>query len=318
MLAISLSALALAGCIGDETDAEFRGLTAADVTALGQILNDQPLNDAQSPWPAHQITWLDQDTFFLIHHNAADPEVATEVLWIGLGVRGVFCDDDQPTPDFTHFHRAHADAYGSGHGGEPGQPGFWLLHVNVKEFNSPFGPTGPPGVHEGFSVSDIPSCPEPEEPLLPILPAEPQPSFDPAERGTRLSKADIAALAEILDDQPLNDAQSPWPVHLIHWLNDDVFFFLQLNAEVPDADRVMYVGIGVEGVFCADDRPDSDFSHFHRKVADAYGNGHGGSEGQAGYWLLHIATHDFDSPFGNTGGPGVQDTFNLSDAPTCD
>ncbi len=40
-----------------------------------------------------------------------------------------------------------------------------------------------------------------------------------APQGTDLSRADIAAIAAVFTDQPLSSSQSPWPAHLLKWVN---------------------------------------------------------------------------------------------------
>ncbi|MGH7540554.1 MAG: hypothetical protein ACRELC_06115 [Gemmatimonadota bacterium] len=81
--------------------------------------------------------WLDNgDGTFMFLHFDKPIEQATKVIYVGWAVPGRWCAEDQPEA-FTHFHRtAKVADWNAGHGGaEPGDPGFWLKHVAVEEFD---------------------------------------------------------------------------------------------------------------------------------------------------------------------------------------
>lgn len=309
------------GDAGDEPMPEFEpapkgdGLSAQEIQALATAFSDEPLTGGQEPWPNHLVKWVNDDTFVFLHFDSVDPVAdaaagnTPTMNWMGLGVRGVFCAEDQPTPDFTHFHKYSAPTYAEGHGGAGGEEGYWLMHINVREFDSPFGPTGAPGVHEGFGPTEPEPCGADYTPH----------SHDPP-NSDGLDLAERQALAAVVDDEPLRGGQEPWPSHLIKWVNEDVFFLLHFNAEDPAtaADATMlWAGIGVRGTFCTSSQPDEDFTHFHRSHSPSYAEGHGGTAHMPGYWLLHAATHDFESPFGQTGGPGVHQQFGPTPPADC-
>lgn len=285
-------------------------LTSTEIQQLMLAFNDSPLKGGQEPWPAHLIKWVNDDTFVLLHFDSDDVGQATQMLWMGIGVRGVFCAENQPTPDFTHFHQWDAPTYAEGHGGQPNEEGYWLLHVNVRQFESPFGATGAPGVHEGFGPTAAPECGA----------GYAQPSHDPP-NSDGLDLAERQALALAFDDNPLRGGQEPWPGHLLKWVSNETFVLLHFNEDDPTSTSPdttnLWAGIGWRSTFCQSTQPDEDFTHFHRSHAATYAAGHGGAAHQPGYWLLHIATHDFESPFGPTGGPGVHQEFGPTPPPVC-
>jgi hypothetical protein len=102
--------------------------------------------------------------------------------------------------------------------------------------------------------------------------------------GAPLSKADILALAPLFSDNPLTGGQiAP---RQYRWVNDRVAVFLQFdNADPAKATALRYVGVGVKGVFCAENQPggaNGGFPHFHRLDAPDYAHGHGGPIGPDG------------------------------------
>lgn len=103
--------------------------------------------------------------------------------------------------------------------------------------------------------------------------AQATPAAEPT--GIYLTPEEIAAFAAEFSDTPLIGGQvAP---RLSKWVTDDVFLFLQFdNANPAEATRLLDIGIGVKGVFCAEDQPDRSFTHFHRYEAPAYAEGHGG------------------------------------------
>jgi hypothetical protein len=82
---------------------------------------------------------------------------ATAINYIGIGSKGLFCKENQPTLDFTHFHKWNATEYRQGHGSLPGEEGYWLLWVAAGEFDAQ-GRHVTPGVDREFSPTPPPSC----------------------------------------------------------------------------------------------------------------------------------------------------------------
>jgi hypothetical protein len=117
---------------------------------------------------------------------------------------------------------------------------------------------------------------------------------------------------------------TPLPEHL--WLvsEDGSVQFLHFDKPLPEATKLLYVGYGVKGRWCAEDQERIEkaagkgFTHFHRtaKVRTAEA-GHGGSTpGEEGYWLKHVAVAEFDMPWGHVG-HGVDMKFMPTTAPKC-
>jgi hypothetical protein len=86
--------------------------------------------------------------------------------------------------------------------------------------------------------------------------------------------------------------------------DDKSVVFLHFDKPIGEVTRVLYVGYGIQGRWCAEDQrveatAGKGFTHFHRiaKVATPAA-GHGGSKaGEAGYWLKHVAFGpDFKMP----------------------
>jgi hypothetical protein len=111
--------------------------------------------------------------------------------------------------------------------------------------------------------------------------------------GSNITTKDILNLASLFNDQPFQGGQvSP---RVAKWVNDDVFIFLQFDKPNPsNATAINYIGIGKRGTFCEEDRPSPDFVHFHKWNATAYREGHGSKAGDEGYWLMWVATGEFD------------------------
>jgi hypothetical protein len=120
-----------------------------------------------------------------------------------------------------------------------------------------------------------------------------EPKATSVPRGRPLSKTEITSLAVLFNENPLIGGQIPPRAH--KWVNENVSIFLQFDRPDPsEATTLRYIGIGVKGVFCAEAQPDKAFTHFHRYDALKYSEGHGRDPGDQGYWLLWVATDEFD------------------------
>jgi hypothetical protein len=111
--------------------------------------------------------------------------------------------------------------------------------------------------------------------------------------GKPLSKSEIVALGSLFNENPLTGGQTPPRAH--KWVNENVSMFLQFDRPEPaEAKALRYIGIAVKGVFCSETQPDKAFTHFHQYNAPKYSEGHGRNPGDQGYWLLWVATDEFD------------------------
>lgn len=122
-------------------------------------------------------------------------------------------------------------------------------------------------------------------------------------------------------DQPF---ETPPPEHLFLVSPEGSVVCLHFDKPLKEATRLLYVGYGVKGRWCAEDQARIEAAagkgstHFHRvarvPTADA---GHGGSKpGEVGYWLKHIAVAEFEMPWGRVT-PGTDMTFMPTKAPKC-
>ena len=305
--ALGAGALAgLAGCLDALEDA----VDEADpLEQLIEAFDDRPFNDpqfevetdARSYTPRHVWKWVSEESLVGLHFDDPNPEEAEALDYITVARKGLFTEESQPGPEFTHFHLAEADGWEAGHGGEEGEEGYWLTHVAVDEIEYPFHdaaitprvdydfmPTPPPGDSTGHDADW--TAPNAEEGSL--------------STGTR------DALLEAFEDQPFDDAQlevegaerSYTPRHVWLEVADGVFAFLHFDEPNPEAAAELdYFGIGVRGQFTVDDVPagqTEDFTHFHLLEAEGWEAGHGGSEvDDEGLWLVHHAVREVEYPF---------------------
>jgi len=86
--------------------------------------------------------------------------------------------------------------------------------------------------------------------------------------------------------------------------------FLMFDKGVNDPTaKLLFVGQGVKGTFCAESQPDggkTGFNHFHRANTPTSGDtSMHGPKGEEGYWLKHVAVAEFDDePKGEHAGHG--------------
>ena len=157
----------------------------------------------------------------------------------------------------------------------------------------------------------------PSLPLLPPVQASVLNISSLSNNGSNITVEDILKLASLFNDQPFQGGQvSP---RVAKWVNDDVFVFLQFDERSPsNATAINYIGIGKRGTFCEEDRPNPDFVHFHKWNATEYRQGHGSKAGEEGYWLMWVATGEFDVQ-GRHVKPGVDREFSPTPPPPkCD
>jgi hypothetical protein len=137
--------------------------------------------------------------------------------------------------------------------------------------------------------------------------------------GTQLSKADLTELVALFDDSPYAGGQTAPRVS--KWITPNAYVFLQFdNFPADQATEVRYVGVGVEGVFCAEAQPDAErksFTHLHRPVVADYQQGHGGPPGTQGYWLSWLAADRFQTRDGREVVPGIDYEFSPTPPPAC-
>ncbi len=117
------------------------------------------------------------------------------------------------------------------------------------------------------------------------------------------------------------------------WLdegNGRVQFFMFDRPVTDPSARLLFVGQGIKGRFCAESQPDggkSGFNHFHRLNTPATGDtSMHGAKGEEGYWLKHVAVSEFEfeppEEHGVQGGkahfkPGMVENSPQPPAPKC-
>lgn len=291
------------------TEAEPTGspLTKADIATLAAAFADQPLTGGQTAPRLYR--WVNDKVAVFLQFDDRDPAKATELRYVGISLKGVFCAENQPggaKGGFPHFHRLNAAEYAQGHAGPPGTPGYWLSWVAVDKFSQRDGRQVKPGVDYEFSPTPAPpKC----------GPSLPKADFT-APDAKALSKQDLTTLAGLFTDNPLTGGQTA--PRLYRWVNPDVAIFVQLDKSDPsEATAVRYVGISVRGEFCKTKQPSPDFPHFHRTNAAEYAKGHGQAPGDRGYWLLWMATDTFKQRDGRQVTPGVDRAFSPTPSPGC-
>jgi hypothetical protein len=111
--------------------------------------------------------WLDEGngraTFLHFNKPVNDPNAM--LMFVGEGIKGRNCAEDQPDggkTGFVHFHRAHTPEGESGmaahgHGGKKGEDGYWLKHVALGEFDM-MGMHFKPGTAMNFMPTPPPTC----------------------------------------------------------------------------------------------------------------------------------------------------------------
>jgi hypothetical protein len=271
------------------------------------MFDDQPYTGGQT---APRVSkWISPDTYLFLQFDKQPPSEATEIRYVGVGVKGVYCAEARPDPEgksFTHFHRPSAAEYKDGHAGEPGAQGYWLSWLAVDSFKTRDGREVRPGVDYAFSPTEPPQCGAKVPSARFAAPDE-----------KRLSKQDLQELASFFDDQLLQGGQVP--PRISKWLNEDVALFLQLDErDIAKATTVRYAGIYQRGVYCKSAQPSRDFTHFHRLNAADYGDGHAGEPGErAGFWLLWVAADSFTARDGRKVTPGVDREFSPTTPPDC-
>lgn len=107
------------------------------------------------------------------------------------------------------------------------------------------------------------------------------------------------------------------PDHIFLAQGDGTFLFLHFDKPVGKAEKVLYTGIAVPGVFSKADQERVEkqygkgFTHFHRtKCAANDPNACHGADrvGEEGYWFRHTAVDSFKMPWGDVR-PGTDYSF---------
>lgn len=129
---------------------------------VAKVYTFEPFHPAM---PDH--LWMDAGNghavFFHFSKPVSDPSAT--VIFVGEGIKGKFCAEDQPDggkTGFVHFHRAHTPEgetgmAAHGHGGGKGEEGYWLKHIAVGNFEM-MGMKFSPGTAMNFMPTAAPKC----------------------------------------------------------------------------------------------------------------------------------------------------------------
>jgi hypothetical protein len=294
------------------------GTGSAGAQTVGSPLDRQEIAGlaarfADNPFTGGQVAprlyrWVNRDVAIFVQFDRPNAAEAATLRFVGIGVKGVFCAEAQPggpRGGFTHFHRVDAPQYAVGHGGPPGQQGYWLMWVAVDEFDLQGQGHVTPGVARQLFITPPPRCGD----------DVPRPAFQ-APGAHILSRAEIRRRAAPFTDDLLRGGQEAPRVY--KWVNREVAIFLQFDEPRPSkARRLRYIGISKRGTFCSSSRPSRDFAHFHRVRAREYSEGHGGRAGARGYWLATIAVDEFRASGIGRVRPGLVRDFFPTPPPRC-
>jgi hypothetical protein len=288
-----LTALALvtAAVWSSAAPAAAQSLTPEEIQRLHAMFDDNPLLGGQVPPRRH--LWVNRDVSIFVQFDSNDPALATEMRYIGISVKGVFCAEaqpDGPTGAFPHFHRLTAPVYNQGHGGAPGEVGYWLTWLAVDDFVLGTRPVTP-GIDYAFFPTPAPSCGD----------DVPKPKFTAPGEGS-LTRDEIADLAAAFDDVVFTGGQhTPW---LPLWVNERAAIFLEFDSEDVRHELRRY-GLALRGTFCAQQQPHTDFSHYHLANARNFHEGSSATPGETeGFWMLALAVDSFHEG-GRAVTPGV-------------
>lgn len=150
---------------------ETSGLSPEAAKNIGPVIAQAYTFEPVHPNPPNHL-WLDEGNgrvqFMMFDKPVSDP--TAKLLFVGQGIKGQFCIESQPEggkTGFTHFHRTNTPASGdtSMHGAQ-GEPGYWLKHVAVAEFDDE--PQGEHARHGGgkthYKPGEVENTPQPTTP----------------------------------------------------------------------------------------------------------------------------------------------------------
>lgn len=129
-------------------------------TRLAGTFTFQPFTPSM---PDHLWMKADSDKVTFLHFAKPVNESGNTLLFMGDGIKGRFCAEDQPAKGktgYVHFHStitAKGHEHDHGHGGEKNQEGYWLRHIAVGEFDM-MGMHFTPGVAYMFMPTQPPKC----------------------------------------------------------------------------------------------------------------------------------------------------------------
>lgn len=272
------------------------------IKALAALFNQALFTGGQVAPRSYKA--VNDDVSIFLQFNPSNPADATTVRSAGIGLKGVFCAEAHPDKAFSHLHASRPEArYADGHGGPPGEKGYWLMWTTLEPYERQ-GKQVAPGV-------DYECCPTPP----PSCGANvPKPDFQ-GPGAHKMTREEIGQLAEVFNQNPLSGGQTPpW---LFRWVNEEAGIFLEFDKPDPgQATALRYMGMAVKGELCKSKQPSGDFSHFQRSNAASYHEGQGGPPASQGLWMLAVATDQFEAG-GRRVTPGPDRSYAATTPPNC-
>src|SRR5713101_2509590 len=163
LVAVLIAAFGVAaGVAGEATKAPSAKALKNIGTTIGKAYTFEPFQPAM---PDH--LWMDAGNGHAVFFHFSKPvsDASATVIFVGEGVKGRFCAEDQlegGKTGFVHFHRARTPEgetgmAAHGHGGNKAEEGYWLKHVAVGEFDM-MNMHFKPGTAMNFMATPAPKC----------------------------------------------------------------------------------------------------------------------------------------------------------------
>lgn len=157
VVALALGILPAGQLIGETQTA--KEIPKETQQAIGsQLIARYTLEPFNPVMPDHVYMQTDPDKLTFLHFAKPVTEPDNKLIFIGDGIKGRFCAEEQPASGktgYVHFHRVSPAP--SAHGGEAGDEGYWLRHIAVDEFDM-MGTHFTPGVAYHFMPTPPPKC----------------------------------------------------------------------------------------------------------------------------------------------------------------
>lgn len=107
--------------------------------------------------PDHKLLDIGGGRLIFLHYDRPADQPGAQLMYVGDAIRGRFSEEERPRiPGYTHFHKLFVDAptAEAGHGGNPGDEGYWFRHIAVREMQMPWGKVTP-GVDFKFMPTPV-------------------------------------------------------------------------------------------------------------------------------------------------------------------
>ena len=166
VILIAACALSTSVSVADEGHGGHSGMNApvpswTAIQAVGATLATVYDFEPFSPGMPNHLWMKASDTYAtFLHFNKPVSKEGAKLIFVGDAIAGRFCTEDQPeggTSGFVHFHRSSTPEGAMGHGGEPGEEGWWLRHVAVRH-TTMMKMKVKPGLAMMFMPTKAPSC----------------------------------------------------------------------------------------------------------------------------------------------------------------